>query len=115
LQEDTKTKQHKTPWGKVIDIIQTRKDSLKKRPSGKKKEDGKTETMDHFHLPSQDSQYSDDLSSPEELPKDVSSTSSVCKRGRTIILRLTTTGIPFFHMRQIHSFPSGPSPTEFGR
>jgi hypothetical protein len=37
-------KAHKTPWGKVKDIIQTRKDSLKKRHSH-----GKTEAVPSDH------------------------------------------------------------------
>jgi hypothetical protein len=39
-------KTHKTPWGKVKDIIQTRKDSLKKRHRHAKAETGSKSTSE---------------------------------------------------------------------
>lgn len=68
LQDDTKAhKQHKSTWGKVIDIIQTRKDSLKKRS----KKDLRIGSENSAHSTwTGDFQYSDDVSSPDDPPKD---------------------------------------------
>jgi hypothetical protein len=67
-------KVHKTPWGKVKDIIQTRKDSLKKRQRHIKADTGsksvsEAATSDHEEGPEQTRDSSDKEAEPPGVSK----------------------------------------------